>query len=145
MSRNGDARFYSLWLGCLSMGPHQLFSGISCRFYHCSQLILRSVQFGYHISVLNQIQAVLTCQNTTPDVTGVELPKLTTCIPMSQVAFSFVTAIFTIGGLSGSLVANMVMDSIGRRGTHRLGAVLVLIGTAFMGLGTSLFPFLLGR
>jgi MFS family permease len=64
---------------------------------------------------------------------------------MSQVAFSFVTAIFTIGGLCGSLVANLIMDSIGRRGTLRLGAILVVIGTAFMGLGTSLFPFLLGR
>jgi len=125
------------------MGAHQLISGISCRFHRrCAYF---ASQFGYHVSVLNQIQAVLTCQNTTPDVVGVELPKLTTCIPMSQVAFSFLTAIFTIGGLSGSLVANIIMDGVGRRGTHRLCAVLVLIGTAFMGLGTSLFPFLLGR
>jgi len=104
--------------------------------------LTQHLQFGYHVSVLNQIQPVLTCQT---DVPGIELPELTTCIPMSQVAFSFLTAIFTIGGLSGSLVANITMDTIGRRGTHRLCAVLVLIGTACMGLGTSPFPFLLGR
>lgn len=64
---------------------------------------------------------------------------------MSDVAFSFVTAIFTIGGLAGSLVANLIIDSSGRRGTHRLCAILVVIGTAFMGLGTSLLSLLLGR
>jgi len=64
---------------------------------------------------------------------------------MSDVAFSFVTAVFTIGGLAGSLVANLIIDSSGRRGTHRLCAILVVVGTAFMGLGSSLILFLLGR
>ena len=103
-------------------------------------------QYGYHISVLNQIHVVLTCQQNTPDAAAaIALPNLTTCIPMSQLAFSFVTAIFTIGGLVGSLVANLVIDASGRRATHRLCAVLTLIGTAFIGMGSSLFPLLFGR
>jgi len=64
---------------------------------------------------------------------------------MSNLAFSLVTAIFTIGGLAGSLVANLVMDKYGRHGTHRLCAILVVIGTAVMGLSTSVFALLLGR
>lgn len=99
-------------------------------------------QYGYHISVLNQIHAVLTCQIDTPNAATIELP---TCIPMSQFAFSFLTAVFTIGGLVGSIAASSVMDSSGRRGTHRLCAILVAVGTAFMGLGTSFFPLLFGR
>ena len=102
------------------------------------------VQYGYHISVLNQIQDVLTCKVVPPSVSAT-LPKLTTCIPMSNLAFSLVTAIFTIGGLAGSLVANLVMDSYGRHRTHRLCAILFVIGTALMGLSTSVLALLLGR
>ena len=47
-------------------------------------------QYGYHTSVLNQLQAVLTCKIPPPH---------TTCIPMSDVTFSLVTSIFTVGGL----------------------------------------------
>jgi len=64
---------------------------------------------------------------------------------MSDVEFSFVTAIFTVGGLAGSLVANLVMDRWGRRGTHRLCAIFIGIGTAFMGLTSSIFFLVLGR
>ncbi len=64
---------------------------------------------------------------------------------MSDLTFSLLTAIFTIGGLAGSLVANLVMDSSGRRGSNRICAIFMALGTALMGLSNSLIWLLLGR
>ncbi|KAF9532430.1 general substrate transporter [Crepidotus variabilis] len=112
----------------------------------CLWGLINSFQYGYHISVLNQIQAVLTCedQRTNPGLAPSFLNP-STCIEMSGFVFSFVTAVFTIGGLTGSLVANLVMDSKGRRGTHRICAFFVVTGNVFMGFGSSIFSLSLGR
>ena len=64
---------------------------------------------------------------------------------MTDVTFSLVSSIFTVGGLAGSLFANLVMDKWGRRGTHRISAILMATGTAFMGLSNSVSPLLIGR
>ncbi|THH31750.1 hypothetical protein EUX98_g2430 [Antrodiella citrinella] len=90
----------------------------------CLWVLVVSFQYGYHISALNQIQAVLTCQDvgTTDPATAYGLP---TCIPMTDARFSVVTAVYTIGGLLGSLVANVIMDRYGRKGAIK-GAVGVL-------------------
>ncbi|KAJ3503651.1 hypothetical protein NLJ89_g8336 [Agrocybe chaxingu] len=64
---------------------------------------------------------------------------------MSDLTFSLVTAIFTVGGLAGSLLANSFIDSWGRRGTHRFCAILVALGAALMGLSSNLYFLLLGR
>ena len=64
---------------------------------------------------------------------------------MTDSTFSLVTSIFTIGGLAGSLFANLVMDKWGRRGAHRTSAILIASGTAFMGLSNSVYPLLIGR
>jgi MFS family permease len=93
-------------------------------------------QYGYHTSALNQLQAVLTCKIPPPH---------TSCIPMSDVTFSFVSSIFTVGGLAGSLFANLIMDKWGRRGAHRICAFLIALGSAFMGLSNSVFFLLVGR
>jgi len=100
----------------------------------CSWALIIAFQDGYHISALNQIQAVLTCKIPSPQ-----------CIPMSDSTFSLVTAIFTVGGLSGSLFANLIMDKWGRRGAHRISAILIAFGTAFMGLSNSVSSLLIGR
>ena len=64
---------------------------------------------------------------------------------MSDVTFSILTSIFTVGGLAGSLVANLVMDRWGRRGANLICAVIIGIGAALMGVTNSLFLLLLGR
>jgi len=64
---------------------------------------------------------------------------------MSDFTFSFVTSIFTVGGLVGSLFANLIMDKWGRRGAHRICAVPIAFGTAFMGLSNSVSWLLVGR
>ncbi|CAA7270174.1 unnamed protein product [Cyclocybe aegerita] len=109
----------------------------------CFWAILNAFQYGYHISVLNQIQAVLSCKLVSPNLA--HAPRLSSCIPMSDLTFSLVTAIFTVGGLAGSLLANSFIDSWGRRGTHRFCAILVALGAALMGLSSNIYFLLLGR
>jgi len=64
---------------------------------------------------------------------------------MSNFVFSFVTAIFTVGGLVGSLIANMLIDSYGRKGASRTTALLVAIGAGFMGVSGSVAALSFGR
>jgi CCR4-NOT transcription complex subunit 1 len=64
---------------------------------------------------------------------------------MSDFVFSFVTAIFTIGGLVGSLIANVVMDRHGRKGASKVTTVLLAIGAAVMGISTSVTALSFGR
>ena len=64
---------------------------------------------------------------------------------MTDSTFSLVTSIFTVGGLAGSLFANLIMDKWGRRGAHRISAILMASGAAFMGLSNSVSPLLIGR
>ncbi|KDR81371.1 hypothetical protein GALMADRAFT_239236 [Galerina marginata CBS 339.88] len=110
----------------------------------CFWSLIIPFQYGYHISVLNQIQAVLTCKSTAPK-TLCSRDGLADCIPMSDFTFSLVTAIFTIGGLAGSLVANLVMDRWGRRGTNRISTIFIGVGTILMGLSNSVSLLLAGR
>lgn len=102
---------------------------------------ISSHQYGYHISALNQLQAVLTCQRFVPD----SLYGLPTCIPMSDATFSFVTSMFTVGGLLGSLSANLATDRYGRKGASRISAMFNIAGAAISCLATSVAPMALGR
>lgn len=100
-------------------------------------------QYGYHISALNQLQAILTCRSIrNPSATYYNLPV---CIPMSDATFSVVTSIFTVGGLCGSVSANVAMDKWGRKGAIRLSAVATALGAGFMGIAGSVGALLLGR
>ncbi|TFK42786.1 general substrate transporter [Crucibulum laeve] len=109
----------------------------------CLWVLITAFQYGYHISALNQIQAVLTCNDTTSDV--YRRYGLPTCIPMSDFTFSLVTSIFTVGGLTGSLVANLVMDKHGRKGATKICAVTMAAGTGLMGVSSSVGFLALGR
>ncbi|KAF7440921.1 hypothetical protein PC9H_001270 [Pleurotus ostreatus] len=109
----------------------------------CAWLLVTPFQYGYHISVLNQIQAVLTCkQRESFDSDATRLPL---CIPMDDFTFSAVTAVFTIGGLLGSVVANLVTDKYGRKGATRASALLAALGTAFMTVAGSVGIMAFGR
>lgn len=108
----------------------------------CAWVLVVSFQYGYHISALNQLQAVLTCRNIDHDGTYYGLPL---CIPMSDATFSVITSIFTVGGLVGSMGANVAMDKWGRRGATRLSAVMTAIGTLLMAIASSVGALLFGR
>ncbi|KAF7322678.1 25S rRNA adenine-N(1) methyltransferase [Mycena chlorophos] len=94
----------------------------------CSWVLLMPFNYGYHISVLNQVQALLMAD-----------------FGASDFAFSIVTAVFTVGGLLGSMVANLVMDRWGRKGAGRASAVLNLVGAALMGVSSSIGVLGFGR
>jgi MFS transporter, SP family, solute carrier family 2 (facilitated glucose transporter), member 3 len=70
---------------------------------------------------------------------------LPTCIPMSDSVFSAVTAVFTLGGLVGSMGANILMDRHGRKGATRTCAVIVSTGATLMGFSSSVLLLGLGR
>ncbi|TFK25059.1 CCR4-Not complex component [Coprinopsis marcescibilis] len=112
----------------------------------CVWVLIVAFQYGYHISALNQIQAALTCKvkpisgSTLPTV-----PHLQSCIPMSDFTFSLVTSIFTLGGLAGSSVANLVMDGSGRKGALRICAAFIAAGAGLMGLSGSVVFLAIGR
>ncbi|PCH38728.1 general substrate transporter [Wolfiporia cocos MD-104 SS10] len=107
----------------------------------CAWILVVSFQYGYHISSLNQIQAVLTCRAAVPSADY----GLPTCIPMSDATFSLVTSVYTVGGLIGSLGANVVMDRWGRKGASSASAVSTAVGAALMGISAGLFPLAFGR
>ncbi|EIW85349.1 general substrate transporter [Coniophora puteana RWD-64-598 SS2] len=109
----------------------------------CVWVLVVSFQYGYHISALNQIQAVLTCQNvndTSPLYHG-----LPVCVPMSDTTFSVVTSIFTIGGLVGSLSANIATNRLGRKGACQVSALSTSFGAALSGVAASVSSLAFGR
>ncbi|KAJ7168129.1 general substrate transporter [Mycena crocata] len=109
----------------------------------CIWILCIPFQYGYHISVLNQIQAVLTCKDVTPNPQN--LYGLPTCLPMSDFKFSVVTAVFTVGGLAGSAVSNLVMDRWGRKGAARISSLFVAVGACLMCVSASVGVLGLGR
>jgi SP family facilitated glucose transporter-like MFS transporter 3 len=110
-------------------------SSVNCPFSH------RALQYGYHISALNQIQATLTCR-AAPPLHTLALP---TCIPMSDAVFSLVTSIFTVGGFFGSSIAGMVMERHGRKAALQFSGLSVAVGSGLMAIAPSTVLLLLGR
>ncbi|KAF7974057.1 hypothetical protein HWV62_13459 [Athelia sp. TMB] len=112
----------------------------------CIWVLILAFNYGYHISALNQLQAVLTCRDLTVDPsdrgTHYGLPL---CIPMSDTTFSAVTSIFNVGGLIGSMGANVAMDRYGRRGATRLSGMMTAIGALLMAVSSSVGPLMFGR
>lgn len=114
--------------------------------FACAWILVLSFQYGYHISSLNQIQAVLTCRDSDPASSSPTIHYgLPTCIPMSDATFSVVTSVYTVGGLLGSMGANVVMDRWGRKGAGRISALATTIGAGLMAVSGSLSILLIGR
>ncbi|OSD02784.1 general substrate transporter [Trametes coccinea BRFM310] len=107
-------------------------------------VLIVSFQYGFHISSLNQISDVLTCRTTEPGLPATYY-GLPTCIPMDNATFSLLTSIYTVGGLLGSVGANVVMDRWGRKGACLASAFVMAVGAGFMGVAASLSPLLVGR
>ncbi|EIM82522.1 general substrate transporter [Stereum hirsutum FP-91666 SS1] len=109
----------------------------------CTWVLVVSFQYGYHISTLNQIQAVLTCKDHDP-LTPYSY-NLPTCILMSDATFSLLTSVFTVGGLLGSLSANSVMDRYGRKGAVQASSMFVAAGAALMTAASNVPVLCFGR
>ncbi|KAI0256531.1 general substrate transporter [Lactifluus subvellereus] len=107
----------------------------------CTWVLVVSFQYGYHISALNQIQAVLTCRTTSRFVPN----TLPTCIPMSDATFSLVTSMFTVGGFLGSATAGIAMDRHGRKAALQISGLFTAVGAGLMGVAPSTILLLFGR
>ncbi|KAG6332242.1 hypothetical protein ID866_6850, partial [Astraeus odoratus] len=110
----------------------------------CAWVLVVSFQYGYHISALNQLQDVLTCRRTDASVPAFRY-GLPTCIPMNDATFSLVTSLFTVGGLCGSLFANLAMDRYGRKGACRLSSAFNAAGAALSTIAASVGSIAIGR
>ncbi|KAI0371781.1 general substrate transporter [Pilatotrama ljubarskyi] len=110
----------------------------------CVWVLIVSFQYGFHISSLNQISDVLTCRKTEPALPSTYY-GLPTCIPMDNATFSVLTSVYTVGGLLGSIGANLVMDRWGRKGACLASAFIMAVGSGFMGVAASLSPLTIGR
>lgn len=64
---------------------------------------------------------------------------------MSDATFSVVTSVYTVGGLLGSLVANVVMDRWGRKGAVQASSAMFVLGSTVIGVSASLTPLIIGR
>ncbi|CAG8494636.1 9057_t:CDS:2 [Ambispora gerdemannii] len=103
---------------------------------------LSSLQFGFHIGELNSPQKVISCESLPPDTHNSSFPS---CIRMTSIQYAFVTSIFNLGGLIGSLLASRVADSKGRKWTLFYNNLFLILGPLFMGSAFSVFSLAVGR
>ena len=64
---------------------------------------------------------------------------------MSDATFSVLTSVYTVGGLLGSIGANVIMDKWGRKGAVLISAFIMAVGAGFMAVAASLSPLIIGR
>ncbi|CCH47048.1 putative membrane protein [Wickerhamomyces ciferrii] len=110
-----------------------------------------SLQYGYHISELNGPSAVLSCQsnlevpNFPYEESWLSIHGLSKCIEMNDQGLGFVTSIFSIGGLVGSLYAGSLSDSIGRKKSSAFNAIVFIIGSLIEFYANSVNSLAFGR
>lgn len=113
---------------------------VSTTFYVNLLLVcLGSLQFGYHMGVLNSAGPYITCQY--PDHSSVD----DVCIPMSSQQYAQVTSIFSVGGLIGSFIAGKLADAKGRKFTSLFNTIGFIIGSLILIYTTNVNSFLVGR
>lgn len=101
--------------------------------------------YGYHIAALNQVQLAIQCATDELPLAPHVPAGMPRCIPMSNATFGFVTSVFTIGGLIGSLSSTYFMNKFGRKGAVKFNALFILAGSALMTVAWSSFLLTLGR
>lgn len=114
---------------------------------HTVVWLIPFIQMGWHISALNMIQNVLTCNEVGSDIPDPDsiLNKLPPCIHMNNATFSVVTAAFTVGGLVGSLMASYSVDRFGRKGALLGSSSLYATGSGIMAGAHNAAVFGVGR
>ncbi len=64
---------------------------------------------------------------------------------MSDALFGVITAFFTLGGLLGSLSANLIMDNVGRRGALLTNPMLIAVGSGIFSVSNSVASLAIAR
>ena len=94
--------------------------------------------YGFHLSELNYPAASLQCDQG-PTST------LRACLGIDQKTYGLITAIYTVGGLAGSLISSVVVKQSGVKRGITLTGWLNLAGAAIMTLATHWTLLCLGR
>lgn len=115
---------------------------------------LSTLQFGFHLAVLNAPQGYMSCQNKLRQ-SDIDLYhqtiwhqyRLPQCIPMEDDKIALITTMFTVGGLLSSLVIGFTPLPVqfGRKSISLANAVLYLAGCGFMITAPSLALLCVGR
>ncbi|KAI9680682.1 MAG: hypothetical protein M1817_004122 [Caeruleum heppii] len=101
------------------------------------------LQFGFHLAELNAPRAVITCEKKTAQASAISgLPQ---CIPMSTAVFSFVSSIYTLGGLLGALLAGPCSSRYGRLLTMRFTTLFFVFGPLAEALAPNVATMSIGR
>lgn len=84
--------------------------------------------YGYHLSELNFPAVSITCLPQ-----GIPPPsRLPLCLGINQHRYGLITAIYTVGGLVGSLASSKVVEKQGIKGGLLLSSYINLLGVIIM-------------
>ncbi|WVQ72890.1 hypothetical protein IAR50_002451 [Cryptococcus sp. DSM 104548] len=100
---------------------------------------LSSWYYGFHLSELNFPERSLTC---TLSASTTFLPE---CLSITPSLYALITAVFTLGGLLGSLTSSNVVSRYGLKGGIALTGWVNLVGAGIMTLAPHWTVLALGR
>jgi len=108
-----------------------------------------SFQHGYNTGVLNAPQGVMTlwlksqinCSNETILAAENLAEKMSDCNRDSTLIWSWIVAIFCVGGMMGGSLVGFVSSRFGRKGGLLMNNILVVIATLLMGLAKTANSF----
>lgn len=101
--------------------------------YCVSTAVIGSLQFGYNTGVINAPEEKLRTFFRNVSMDRYEEPFSKESITM---VWSFAVAVFSVGGMIGSLSVGAIVNKFGRRNSMLLNNVLALVGGGFMGLSS---------
>ncbi|CAK9784948.1 putative vacuolar membrane protein [Cutaneotrichosporon oleaginosum] len=103
---------------------------------------LHTFQYGFAIAAMNGIQDVMVCPaDPAPPLSS----GLAPCVHMRRAELGLVVAVFTVGGLVGSLSSRAATAQRGQRGTLRLSALAILLGSGALALANSVSVMVIAR
>lgn len=126
-----------IWICALSFQVSRGASSVASR---CADHGGRFQKYGFNISALNSLSSAISCAGIQSATSW-----LPSCFPMGATRFGYLTSIYTIGGLVGSLCTGTIADRRGRRSACLAGAFSIVLGGALMALAPSFVVLLVGR
>lgn len=96
---------------------------------------------GYHISELNFPESSITCTS----VRSASLGGLPDCLGFNSTRYSAATAVFTLGGLAGSIMSSAVTRRLQATGSIKVTGLLNVVGSVMMFAAPHWLVVLAGR
>ncbi|KAI5453753.1 Bifunctional purine biosynthesis protein PurH [Naganishia albida] len=120
------------------MGRYTLLQDIGLIVWTC----LSSWYYGYHISELNFPETSITCSNAARSSAWGALPD---CLGFTSTRYSAATAVFTLGGLMGSIMSSPVTRRLKPTGSIKVTGLLNVVGSLMMSAAPHWLVVLAGR